>query len=81
PVELMLDGQPHPLRVVEDDTACGEGERAVIVAPASLPLQAVIHLRRRTGHPVLLAEEGRVLGVCGETEIIIALAARNQAAA
>ncbi|MGQ0430664.1 MAG: choline ABC transporter ATP-binding protein [Gammaproteobacteria bacterium] len=81
PLALSLDGQPHPLRVVEDDAACGEGERAVIVAPASLSLQSLIHLRRRTGHPVLLAEEGQVLGVCGETEIICALAARNTGAA
>ncbi len=78
PVELRLDGQPHPLLVVRDDAACDEDERCVIVAPSSLSLQALIHLRRRTGHPVLLAEAGRVLGVCGETEIIGALSARGQ---
>ncbi len=79
PVELRLDGQPHPLRVVGDDAACAEDERAVIVAPSTLSLQALIHLRRRTGHPVLLAESGRVLGVCGETEIIGALSTRGTA--
>jgi glycine betaine/proline transport system ATP-binding protein len=77
PVELRLDGQPHPLRVVGDDAACAEDERAVIVAPASLSLQSLIDLRRRTGHPVLLTEDGQLLGVCGETEIIGALAARG----
>ncbi|MGH8129424.1 MAG: choline ABC transporter ATP-binding protein [Steroidobacteraceae bacterium] len=77
PVELRLNGQLHPLRVVGDDAVCAEHERAVIVAPASLSLQALIQLRRRTGHPVLLAEDGQVLGVCGETEIIGALAARD----
>ena len=76
-VELRLDGEPHPLRVVGDDAACAEEERAVIVAPASLSLQSLIDLRRRTGHPVLLAEGGKLLGVCGETEIIGALAARG----
>ncbi len=81
PVELRLNGQPHPLRVVGDDAVCAEDERAVIVAPASLALQALIDLRRRTGHPVLLAEGGQVLGVCGETEIICALAARGSASA
>jgi len=44
------------------------------VAPASLSLQDIIHLRQTTGHPVLLAEGGRILGVCGEAEIIRALA-------
>jgi glycine betaine/proline transport system ATP-binding protein len=81
PVELRLDGQPHPLRVVGEDAACAEDERAVIVAPASLSLQSLIDLRRRTGHPVLLAEGGQVQGVCGETEIISALAARGSASA
>jgi glycine betaine/proline transport system ATP-binding protein len=76
PVELQLNGQPHPLRIVGEDAVCAEDERAVIVAPASLSLQSLIDLRRRTGHPVLLAEGGQVLGVCGETEIIGALAAR-----
>ena len=81
PVELRLNGQPHPLRVVGEDAACAEDERAVIVAPASLSLQSLIDLRRRTGHPVLLAEAGQVQGVCGETEIINALAARGSASA
>jgi hypothetical protein len=58
---------------VGDDADCAEDERAVIVAPTSLSLQRLIRLRRRTGHPVLLAEGGQVLGVCGETEIIGAL--------
>jgi hypothetical protein len=44
------------------------------VAPASLSLQSIIHLRQTTGHPVLLAEGGKILGVCGEVEIIRALA-------
>jgi len=31
-------------------------------------------LRQATGHPVLLADGGRIVGVCGEAEIIRALA-------
>jgi glycine betaine/proline transport system ATP-binding protein len=77
PVELRLNGQPHPFRVVSDDAHCADDERAVIVAPATLSLQSLIQLRRKTGHPVLLAEGGAVLGVCGETEIVGALAARG----
>jgi glycine betaine/proline transport system ATP-binding protein len=80
PAELRLDGQPLPLRVVEDESACGESEAAVIVAPASLTLQAIIELRRATGHPVLLADGGRLLGVCSEAEIIGALSARHSGA-
>ncbi len=80
PVALFLDGAAHGLRAVEDDDACPEGERCVVVAPASITLQGLIHLRRRTGHPVLLADGGQVLGVAGEIEIIAALAARNRGA-
>ena len=66
------------LRHVADDSA-GEaaladaGHRAGVV-PASFSLQAIIRLRQATGHPVLLADGGRIVGVCGETEIIRALA-------
>ena len=49
-------------------------EPGLAVAPASLSLQSIIHLRQTTGHPVLLAERAANLGVCGETEIIRALA-------
>ena len=79
PVDLALDGAPHALRAIEDESACAEDERAVVIAPAAISLQALIHLRRRTGHPVLLADGGRVLGVAGEGEIIAALSARPAA--
>ena len=39
PAALSLDGAAHPLRAVDDDEACPEGERCVIVAPASITLQ------------------------------------------
>lgn len=51
--------------------------KAACWSPATLSLQSRIQLRRKTGRPVLLAEEGRVLGVCGVAEIICALAARG----
>jgi glycine betaine/proline transport system ATP-binding protein len=81
PVELHFHGQPHALRAVGQDAVCAEDERAVLVAPSSLSLQSLIQLRQRTGHPVLLAEGGEVVGVCGEVEIIRALAARRPVAA
>jgi glycine betaine/proline transport system ATP-binding protein len=77
PAGLSLDGAAHPLRAVEDGETCAEDERSVIVAPASITLQGLIHLRRRTGHPVLLADGGRLLGVAGEAEIIAALSVRR----
>jgi glycine betaine/proline transport system ATP-binding protein len=78
-MELLLDGTAHPIRHVEDEAGCAEGECALVAAPAGITLQALIHIRRRTGHPVLLVEDGRVLGVAGESEIIGALSARGGA--
>jgi glycine betaine/proline transport system ATP-binding protein len=83
-VDLMLDGLPHRFTHVHSDTESGGsgGSGApggVAIAPASLSLHEIIRLRQLTGHPVLLAEGGRILGVCGEAEIIRALAgSRNK---
>jgi glycine betaine/proline transport system ATP-binding protein len=73
---VQLDGVEHALRHVRDEAALKSMEpgSGVAVAPASLSLQAIIRLRQATGHPVLLAEGGRITGVCGEAEIIRALA-------
>jgi glycine betaine/proline transport system ATP-binding protein len=76
PLGLMLDGITHELRFVGDDGAGIEGP-GLAVAPASMSLQAIIHLCQTSGHPVLVAQGGKIMGVCGETEIIQALAARR----
>jgi glycine betaine/proline transport system ATP-binding protein len=73
-LELRLDGVSHSLCHIKDDADLGQPALGVAVAPASLSLQSIIQLRQTTGHPVLLAEDGRILGVCGEAEIIRALA-------
>ena len=71
---LHHDGIAHEFFQIQDEADLGRLEPGVAVAPASLSLQSIIHLRQSTGHPVLLAEQGRILGVCGEAEIIQALA-------
>ena len=71
---LHLDGVEQVLRHVRDDTALATVEPGLAVVPASFSLQSIIRLRQATGHPVLLAEEGRIVGVCSEDEIIGALA-------
>jgi hypothetical protein len=59
---------------VAEDAGCAEGERGIAVTPATSSLQSIIHLRQTTGHPVLLSQDGRILGVCDEAQIIGALA-------
>jgi glycine betaine/proline transport system ATP-binding protein len=75
---LHLDGVEHALRHIADDSA-GEAALAdarpdLAVVPASFSLHTIICLRQMTGHPVLVSEGGRIVGVCGEAEIIRALA-------
>ena len=77
-LELHLDGVAHALRHVLDDTGLTNVEPGLAVAPASFSLQSIIQLRQATGHPVLLSEGGKIIGVCSETEIIRALAGSRQ---
>jgi glycine betaine/proline transport system ATP-binding protein len=78
-VALQLDGIAQVLRHVGEDADLTRLEPGLAVAPASLSLQSIIHLRQATGHPVLLVEDGKILGVCGEAEIIRALAGGRHA--
>ncbi len=73
-VDVHLDGIALSFRHVQDDANLGHAEPGVAVAPGSLALQSIIHLRQATGHPVLLAENGKIIGVCADAEIIRALA-------
>ena len=75
---LHFDGIEHALRHIADDSAgnaaLSDAQPGLAVVPASFSLHTIIRLRQKTGHPVLLSEGGRIVGVCGETEIIRALA-------
>jgi hypothetical protein len=78
---LHLDGVAQAFCHIRDEADLGHLEPGLAVAPASLSLQSIIHLRQTTGHPVLLAEGGKILGVCGEAEIIRALAGGRHSSA
>ena len=77
PLHVHLDGVAHALRHIPDAAAAhaaAPAEPGVVVVPGSFSLQAIIQLRQSTGHPVLLSDGRRIIGVCGESEIIRALA-------
>jgi glycine betaine/proline transport system ATP-binding protein len=71
---LHLDGVEQLLHHVPDDAALAALAPGLAVVPASFSLQSIIRLRQATGHPVLLAEDGKIVGVCSEDEILGALA-------
>jgi glycine betaine/proline transport system ATP-binding protein len=70
---LTIDGSPHALRHL-DEADLEHPLEGLSVVPASVALQSIIRLRQRTGHPVLLSDQGKIVGVCCERDIIRALA-------
>jgi glycine betaine/proline transport system ATP-binding protein len=71
---VHLDGVEQAFCHIRDDADLTPPRPGLALAPASLSLQSIIQLRQTTGHPVLFVEDGKILGVCGEGEIIRALA-------
>jgi glycine betaine/proline transport system ATP-binding protein len=74
-----LDGQPMRLGTPDDRAPTG-ANHSIYVAPHTTALQQIIELCARSGHPVLLQQDGKLCGVCGETEILRALAGSGGAA-
>ncbi|MBS0416624.1 MAG: choline ABC transporter ATP-binding protein [Proteobacteria bacterium] len=77
PTAMTVDGLQQPLEHVAEDETWAPERIGLAVAPASSSLSTLIKLRNATGHPVLLVEEGRLLGSCCQKEIIQALAGRR----
>ena len=71
-------GEGDLLMELRIDGALSDTNPPLALAPADLSLQEIIHLRQGSGHPVLLMEDGRLVGVCGEIEIIRALAGAHK---
>jgi glycine betaine/proline transport system ATP-binding protein len=71
--ELTIDGAPHALNHIHDDADLERIQEGLSVVNASVALQSIIRLRQRTGHPVLISDQDKILGVCCESDIIRAL--------
>jgi glycine betaine/proline transport system ATP-binding protein len=74
PASMTIDGAEHSLGRVGEDESWSPDRAGLAVAPASSSLSALIKLCNATGHPVLLVDDGRLAGICDESEIIRALA-------
>ncbi len=53
----------------------------VVVMPHSAPMRVVIDARRQSGLPILLAQDGRIIGVVRDDDIYSGLLARATAQA
>ena len=73
---LRVDGVESAFAVHDADNAALGVAGELMIASVSLPLHRLIRLRQSSGHPVLLAEDGVISGVCDENEIVRALAGK-----
>ena len=78
-MDLDADGRHRPrspgrqagrLVAFDDGFDLAALERDVVVtAPPDIKLKSALELRHRTGHPLALVEDGKLIGVCGDDEI------------
>ena len=73
-----LDGQALALCSLSDPEPQA-GRSGIRVAPSATTLQQIVELCARSSHPVLLQEDGKLCGCCGEAEILHALAGSRAA--
>jgi glycine betaine/proline transport system ATP-binding protein len=71
---LTIDGAHHALNHIRDEANVEANLEGISVVPPTVALGAIIKIRQRTGHPVLVSDQDRILGVCCESDIIRALA-------
>ena len=76
---LQVDGTAHALRVIQSEADDSHSAPGLAVVPADMSLRSIIRLRQASGHPVLVADAGCIVGVCGEADIILALAGARHA--
>jgi glycine betaine/proline transport system ATP-binding protein len=70
---MTAGGAAVPIAMMEmEGAAPPRGSCAAISSEATM--KSVIQLRQTTGMPVLMTEGGRIIGMCGEDEILHALA-------
>jgi glycine betaine/proline transport system ATP-binding protein len=72
PTGATIDGERHDLVHFADHSGpiLPDG---MVLAEAGLPLSTIIRICQANHHPVLMIQDGRLCGVCGETEILRAL--------
>jgi glycine betaine/proline transport system ATP-binding protein len=75
PVAVTVNGQAGtvlnyvPAAGGDLQARLADGRITVIAAPTDMSMRAAIELRQASGHPVVLVEAGKLVGVCGDEEI------------
>ena len=70
PIAASVDGKTARIENCDHDTKVEDlGDDVLVTAPSSMKMRWNIEIRHHTGWPVLLIEEGRLVGVVGDSEI------------
>lgn len=70
PVAATFDGQEARIVACDDDTEIEAlGDDVLVTAPVNLKMRWNIEIRHHTGWPVLMMDEGKMVGVVGDDEI------------
>jgi glycine betaine/proline transport system ATP-binding protein len=70
PATVNIAGEPGRLVSYDEGAGLGRLDRyAIVLAPAAIKLREALEIRQRTGNPVALVEDGRLIGAIGEDEI------------
>jgi glycine betaine/proline transport system ATP-binding protein len=70
PATISIAGHPGRLIPYENGAELRQLDRyAVVLAPAAIKLREALEIRHRTGNPVALIEDGRLIGAIGDDEI------------
>jgi glycine betaine/proline transport system ATP-binding protein len=78
PVAVHAGGTRVTVQRCDEECDPAQLPAGVAMVSSAISLQGIIRLHEATGYPVLLSEQGLLSGVCGEAEIIRALAGRRR---
>jgi len=71
--DLRLDDLPHPVTHLTDPDGHAFFPTGVVACPVGVSVKTLIRILSVSGHPVLLTEGDRLVGVCGGQDVLRAL--------
>jgi glycine betaine/proline transport system ATP-binding protein len=71
--DVCVDDEPHVVTHIADPDGHEEFPESVVALPASVSVKTLIRILSVSGHPVLLTEGERLVGVCGGQDVLKAL--------
>ncbi len=73
---VTMAGAEHVVTMIDDPDAQVDFPDNVVACPSSVSVRTLIRICAESAHPVLLVEDGRLVGVCSGTDILRALRQR-----